>query len=365
MPAVADSPWLEALNPEQRAAATHTGGPLLILAGAGTGKTTTLCARVAWLVGRGRAVGADPAADVHAPRGARDAAARARRWCTPATPARARRHVPLGGAPDRPPARRRARAARPASACSTPATRRTCSTCVREEHGHAAAKAALPAQVDAAGHLLAHGQRAAAAVRGARRALPVVRGAPGRALGAVQGLHGAQAGARGDRPRRPAAVLARAGPRRGHRRRGLAAAFDHVLVDEYQDVNGLQVEIVRALGEHGPAVTAVGDDFQAIYGFRSASAGHILDFPAHFPGHAWSRWSATTARRSRCSTRRTRLPAQAARGVPEAAAGRAGGRRAAARAVTAATRPRRPSEVVDARARRPARRASSCARRPC
>src|SRR3954451_14324255 len=43
--------WLSDLNCEQRAAATHAGGsPLLILAGAGTGKTTTLCARVAWLV---------------------------------------------------------------------------------------------------------------------------------------------------------------------------------------------------------------------------------------------------------------------------------------------------------------------------
>src|SRR3954464_1025502 len=48
-------PWLDALNPEQRAAATHAGGPLLILAGAGTGKTTTLCARVAWLVAEGAA----------------------------------------------------------------------------------------------------------------------------------------------------------------------------------------------------------------------------------------------------------------------------------------------------------------------
>src|SRR5690349_25116001 len=45
--------WLEELNPEQRAAATYTGGPLLILAGAGTGKTTTLCSRVAWLVSEG------------------------------------------------------------------------------------------------------------------------------------------------------------------------------------------------------------------------------------------------------------------------------------------------------------------------
>src|SRR5215213_8560228 len=45
--------WLDELNEEQRVAATHAGGPLLILAGAGTGKTTTLCARVAWLVAEG------------------------------------------------------------------------------------------------------------------------------------------------------------------------------------------------------------------------------------------------------------------------------------------------------------------------
>src|SRR5580700_5776155 len=46
--------WLEGLNADQRVAATFPGdGPLLILAGAGTGKTTTLCARVAWLLGQG------------------------------------------------------------------------------------------------------------------------------------------------------------------------------------------------------------------------------------------------------------------------------------------------------------------------
>src|SRR5204862_1530316 len=46
-------PWLAHLNGEQRRAATHAGGPLLVLAGAGTGKTTTLCARVAWLLSEG------------------------------------------------------------------------------------------------------------------------------------------------------------------------------------------------------------------------------------------------------------------------------------------------------------------------
>src|SRR5438270_4388850 len=51
-PAPPSRSWLDELNPEQLAAATHPGGPLLILAGAGTGKTTTLCARVAWLITR-------------------------------------------------------------------------------------------------------------------------------------------------------------------------------------------------------------------------------------------------------------------------------------------------------------------------
>ena len=59
-----------------------------------------------------------------------------------------------------------------------------------------------------------------------------------------------------------------------------------MLIDEYQDVNGLQVDIVRALRGTRRDVTAVGDDFQAIYGWRAASAEHILQFPAHFPDAA-------------------------------------------------------------------------------
>ncbi len=64
----------------------------------------------------------------------------------------------------------------------------------------------------------------------------------------------------------------------------IAAEYEHVLVDEYQDVNGLQVEIVRDMRTTQPGLTVVGDDFQAIYGFRSASARHILEFPQQFAG---------------------------------------------------------------------------------
>jgi DNA helicase-2/ATP-dependent DNA helicase PcrA len=64
------------------------------------------------------------------------------------------------------------------------------------------------------------------------------------------------------------------------------ARFDHVLVDEYQDTNALQAEIVALLRPGGQGVTCVGDDAQAIYGFRAATVRNILDFEQQFPGAA-------------------------------------------------------------------------------
>jgi ATP-dependent DNA helicase UvrD/PcrA len=64
----------------------------------------------------------------------------------------------------------------------------------------------------------------------------------------------------------------------------IAASFEHVLVDEYQDVNALQVDVVAALHENGVGLSVVGDDMQAIYGFRAASRDHILAFPTAFAG---------------------------------------------------------------------------------
>ena len=63
-----------------------------------------------------------------------------------------------------------------------------------------------------------------------------------------------------------------------------ARQFEHVLVDEYQDTNPLQAEILRGLRAENPNVMVVGDDAQAIYAFRAASVRNILDFPSHFPG---------------------------------------------------------------------------------
>ncbi len=63
-----------------------------------------------------------------------------------------------------------------------------------------------------------------------------------------------------------------------------AGAFDHVLVDEYQDTNALQADILDALRPGGQGLTVVGDDAQAIYGFRAATPRNILDFADRHPG---------------------------------------------------------------------------------
>ena len=60
--------------------------------------------------------------------------------------------------------------------------------------------------------------------------------------------------------------------------------FHHILVDEYQDTNRLQAELVRAMAATHDNVMAVGDDAQSIYGFRGATFRNIMDFPKLFPG---------------------------------------------------------------------------------
>ncbi len=64
----------------------------------------------------------------------------------------------------------------------------------------------------------------------------------------------------------------------------VAAQYDHVLVDEYQDTNALQARILRGMARSHSNVTVVGDDAQSIYSFRGATIRNILEFPDHFPG---------------------------------------------------------------------------------
>jgi DNA helicase II / ATP-dependent DNA helicase PcrA len=66
----------------------------------------------------------------------------------------------------------------------------------------------------------------------------------------------------------------------------VAAMFDHILVDEYQDTNALQADILVGMRPAGSTrnLTVVGDDAQSIYGFRAATVRNILDFAQRFPG---------------------------------------------------------------------------------
>lgn len=66
----------------------------------------------------------------------------------------------------------------------------------------------------------------------------------------------------------------------------IGARFDHVLVDEYQDTNRLQSSILLALKPDGRGLTVVGDDAQSIYSFRAATVRNILDFPSRFSPQA-------------------------------------------------------------------------------
>jgi DNA helicase-2/ATP-dependent DNA helicase PcrA len=277
-------PWLEGLNADQRSAATHSGDTLLILAGAGTGKTTTLCARVAWLLSKGV-----PAEAIllltFTRRAAREMVDRTRVLAERVAPDAGR----VVGGTFHSVAHRLIRVHAsslgldPGFGVLDAGDAADLLDYLRQEHGHAERERRFPraqtmqdiysrtvnAQTPLAEVLAEsfpwceeHREALAEMFRGyaARK----------RALGVLDLddllLHW-----------RALAADEVIGPLIGER-------FEHVLVDEYQDVNGLQVDIVRNLRRTRPGLTVVGDDFQAIYGFRAASARHILEFPRQFPG---------------------------------------------------------------------------------
>jgi DNA helicase II / ATP-dependent DNA helicase PcrA len=68
-----------------------------------------------------------------------------------------------------------------------------------------------------------------------------------------------------------------------HVRRRLSETYRYILIDEYQDTNVIQAELVRLLAATHQNVMAVGDDAQSVYSFRGANFRNIMDFPALFP----------------------------------------------------------------------------------
>ena len=67
-------------------------------------------------------------------------------------------------------------------------------------------------------------------------------------------------------------------------RERMRSRWEYILVDEYQDTSKAQNEILRLIQPRTGSVFVVGDDFQAIYGFRGSEVKNILDFPYNFPG---------------------------------------------------------------------------------
>jgi DNA helicase-2/ATP-dependent DNA helicase PcrA len=277
--------WLVELNPEQRVAATHPNGPLLILAGAGTGKTTALCARVAWLVSEGVA----PERIMlltFTRRAAREMLQRTRAL----VPMPAGSGGVLGGTFHSVAHRfvrlhASALGLAPGFGVLDAGDAADLIDLIREEHGHAQSKRRFPKKstlLDIYSRTV-NAQQSLSSV--------VAEHFPwceqhAEDMAALFKAYTARKRALGVLDLDDLLLYWRA--LAGDELIGstMEDAFDHLLIDEYQDVNGLQVDIVRALRSERRDVTAVGDDFQAIYGWRAASAEHILRFPTHFPDAA-------------------------------------------------------------------------------
>jgi DNA helicase II / ATP-dependent DNA helicase PcrA len=279
---------LDGLNADQLSAVTHQGGPLLILAGAGTGKTGTLVARAAWLRGQG----VQPSRILlltFTRRAADDMLARAQ---PPDSQAAER----IFGGTFHAVAHRIIRAhaesfslAPEFSVIDTADVSDVMDT-LRDSHGltgigHRAPRAATCADIYT--RCVSTGvQLAEIVAAGYPWCVPFTE--------QLAELFTDYVGYK----RRHGLVdfddllllwrAALADPVAGDALRGL---FDAVLVDEYQDVNAVQADIVRLLRPDGEGLTCVGDDAQAIYAFRGADPEHLRSLATSFANLAVIRLS--------------------------------------------------------------------------
>jgi len=272
---------LDGLNEEQRQAASHPGGPLLILAGAGTGKTRTLVARAAWLCGQGvqpsrillltftrRA--ADDMLSRAVPR-ARSADGRITGGTFHAIAHRIiRQHAESFSLP-------------PEFTVIDPADMADLLDARRAEHGLAGTQRRAPRAAvcaDIYTRCVNTQMTVADVVRGG---FPWCTDYTSQLAELFRG-YVAHKRSHGLVDFDDLLLLWRAAladPAAGPVLRGM---FDAVLVDEYQDVNAVQADIVRLLQPEAGCLTCVGDDAQAIYAFRGADPGHLQRLAGTFPG---------------------------------------------------------------------------------
>ncbi|MDR1099798.1 MAG: ATP-dependent helicase, partial [Treponema sp.] len=263
--------YLEALNPEQREAVLHTGKPLLILAGAGSGKTRVITTKIAWLI---RERGVDPRsilAVTFTNKAAREMANRAQLIDDRAGYAMLRtfhsfgawflrRNGRFGGLEpgfviydddDMVSLLARLMEDRP-----RPEVKQTA-------HRIARAKDFFLSPGDPELDLIDH-----------RKPFREIYARYEERLARIGNVDF------GDLIKKPVEIL-RQEPELAAR---LRDRFRVILVDEYQDANVAQFELLKELCGNGTYVCVVGDDDQSIYRFRGAEVRNILEFPDRFPG---------------------------------------------------------------------------------
>jgi DNA helicase-2/ATP-dependent DNA helicase PcrA len=273
--------FLDGLDQEQREAATFPAGPLLVLAGAGTGKTSTLVARAAWLRGQGL----EPSRILlltFTRRAADDMLARA----TPRAGGEAdrirggtfhaiahhviRRHAESFSLP-------------PQFTVIDPGDVTDLFDLLREDHGLVSTQQRAPRAAVCADIYTRCVNMQQPVTDVIRAGFPWCTDFASRLADLFRG-YVAHKRSHGLVDFDDLLLLWRAAladPAAGPVLRGM---FDAVLVDEYQDVNAVQADIVRLLQPDGGGLTCVGDDAQAVYSFRGADPGHLWRLGSDFPG---------------------------------------------------------------------------------
>ena len=274
------------LNDAQRAAATHGEGPLLIVAGAGTGKTTTLAARVAFLIESG----VRPERILlltFSRRAAREMLSRAERMTGAHDAARvwggtfhavANRLLRLAGRP---------LGLRADFTVLDQADGGDVMNLIRHELGYSERERRFPRKETLSAvysRTVNAGERLGEVLE---RHYPWCRD---EAEG-IREIYRAYTARKRDQnvlDYDDLLLFWKALAWTSGTREGLAAMFDHILVDEYQDTNVLQADILEGMrpdkGGAARNLTVVGDDAQSIYAFRAATVRNILEFPQRFPG---------------------------------------------------------------------------------
>jgi DNA helicase-2/ATP-dependent DNA helicase PcrA len=271
---------LDGLNEEQREAVAHPGGPLLILAGAGTGKTRTLVARAAWLCEQGvqpsrillltftrRA--ADDMLSRAAPR-ARSASGRITGGTFHAIAHRIiRQHAESFSLP-------------PEFTVIDPADMTDLLDARRVDHGLVGTQRRAPRAAACADIYTRCVNTQMTVAEVVRAGFPWCTDYTSQLAELFRG-YVAHKRSHGLVDFDDLLLLWRAAladPAAGPVLRGM---FDAVLVDEYQDVNAVQADIVRLLVPEAGRLTCVGDDAQAIYAFRGADPQHLHRLAVTFP----------------------------------------------------------------------------------